>query len=70
MGINRSNISSSNIETNTDVVIEVVYTVPRTSSPLDTPMTPNKLFGFYDASQGAVRLYVSDDSGLNILPVQ
>ena len=50
-------------------MIEIVHTVPKTNGPLDTPMTPNKLFGYYDAGQDVVRLYVSDASGLTILPV-
>ena len=70
MGINRSNITSQSILTDTNVVIEIVYTrPPGVGVVLDPPMTPNKLFGFYDAARDAVKLYVVDDSGLTVIPV-
>ena len=67
--INRTSLSAKSIVTDTNVVLEIVYVEPRPDVILDPPMTPNKVFGFYDQALDAVRLFVVDDSGLRVLPV-
>ena len=69
MAINPSNLTTQSIQADTNVVLEIVYIRPETGVTLSQPMTPNKLFGYYDAARDAVKLYVVDDSGLTILPV-
>jgi hypothetical protein len=69
MAINRTSLSSQSIQTNTDSVIEIVYTRPDVNSVLQTPEVPGKLLGFYNGSTGFVELYVIDKSGLRYLPV-
>ena len=67
MAINRTQIAAQPLTQDTNVVIEIVYVEP--TNPLSTPMTPNKVFGFYDSALDSVRLYVVSDSGLQALPV-
>ena len=69
MAINRTSLTSQSIVTDTNVVLEIVYVAPVVGAVLDPPMTPNKVFGFYDQALDAVRLFVVDDSGLRVLPV-
>ncbi len=60
-------MTSQSITENTDAVIEVRYTEPPGNETLDPPETPNKLIGYYDGSANTVRLYIVDNSGLQLL---
>ena len=69
MAINRSSISAQSIRENTDLTIEILNELPNTSAYLDTPVTPNVLFGFYNHILDKVQLYVSDPTGRRFLKI-
>ena len=69
MGINPTSLATQSIETDYNVVIEMVATRPTVGVLLETQMTPNKILGYYDAALDAVKLYIVSDSGFVILAV-
>jgi hypothetical protein len=69
MAINRVSIGSQSIKTNTDSVIEILYTEPDVNALIDPPDTPGKLVGYYDGNSDSVRLFIIDNSGLRYLKV-
>lgn len=70
MAINRVSIASESVKTNTESVIEVLYTrPPLADATLTTPQTPGKLLAYYNGADDTVRLYIVSRSGLHILPM-
>ena len=68
MAINRVSITSESITTNTEAVIEVVYSGPPFPEDiLDPPQTPGKLVAYYDGADDTTSLYIVSKSGLRLL---
>ena len=63
MAINRTSLSSESIETNTNAVIEVLYSAPQPNVELDPPQPPGKIIGYYNGSINMVQLYVVTPDG-------
>ena len=69
MGINNAQFSAQPIEQNQDVAIELLQARPDVSAVLTTPVTPNKLVGYYDAFTDTVELYVVNNTGYRYLKI-
>jgi hypothetical protein len=70
MAINRLSISSQSIKTNTEAVIEVLYTEPPAADEsLNPAQTPGKLVAYYNGSNDTTKLYIVSRSGLRMLPM-
>ena len=69
MAINRSSIQAQDISTNPDVSIEFLMEPPLVNVILDPPKAIGKLYGYYDQSISAVRLYVIDPTGTRYLQI-
>ena len=68
MAINRVSMTSESITTNTESIIEVVYSEP--PSPeyiLDPAQTPGKLIAYYNGADDTTSLYIVSKSGLRLL---
>lgn len=64
MAINRTSLSSESIETNTNAIIEVLYSAPQLDQAFDPPQPPGKLIGYYNGAIDMVQLYVVTPDGL------
>lgn len=69
MPINPSQLSAQPIEQNQDVAIEILTDRPTSGAYLTTPVTPNKLVGYYDSLTDYVELYVVDNTGYRYLKI-
>ena len=69
MAINPVSMTSESITTNTDAVIQVVYSEPNLAILLDPPDIPGRMLGFFNGSTGVINLYMVDNSGLRLLRV-
>jgi len=69
MAINRTQITAQSIKENTEITVELLATVPNPNTYLDTPVTPNTLFGYYDSLSDTVQLYITDGTGRRYIPV-
>lgn len=69
MAINPSQLGATPIDANYDVTIELLATRPDSRAYLTTPVTPNKLVGYYDAVQDQVELYIVDNTGYRYLRI-
>ena len=67
MSISRASISAVPLEDNTEFVIQMVASQPDTDEFLDPPLSPGKVFGFYNGATGFVELYVINNSGTRYL---
>ena len=70
MAINRVSLTAESLTTNTDITLELLVTRPEENVYMDTPVTPNRLVGFYNAQTGTVELYLSDNTGYRYLRVR
>ena len=70
MAINRVSFTTDSLKSNTDVTLELVSPRPDTTAYLDTPVTPNKMVGFYNSAIGVVELYITDGTGRRYIKVQ
>lgn len=62
-------MTSQSLETNYDVTIEFLPSLPNTRDLLATPDTPGKVYAYYNAALDGVYLFVIDPTGLRILAV-
>ena len=70
MAINRVSLTSESITTNTEAVIEVIYSEPPFPEDiLDPPQTPGKLVAYYNGVDDTTSLYLVSASGLRLLPM-
>ena len=69
MAINRSSLSSQSLKQNTDVTLELLVTRPVENVYLDTPVTPNRMVGYYNYSLNRVELFVTDATGYRYIKV-
>ena len=69
MAINPVSMTSESTTTNTDAVIQVVYSEPNLAILLDPPDIPGRMLGFFNGSTGVINLYMVDNSGLRLLRV-
>lgn len=69
MAINPSQLGATPTDANYDVTIELLTTRPDSRAYLTTPVTPNKLVGYYDAVQDQVELYIVDNTGYRYLRI-
>lgn len=67
--INRISMASQSITTNTDTVIEMVYSEPASEDELNPPQLPGKIVGYYNGMTNEVNLYVVSGNGLKLLRV-
>lgn len=67
--INRISMASQSITTNTDTVIEMVYSEPASEDELNPPQPPGKIVGYYNGMTNEVNLYVVSANGLKLLRV-
>lgn len=65
--INRISMAAQSITTNTDTVIEVVYSEPVPEDELNPPQPPGKIIGYYNGMTNEVSLYVVSGTGLSLL---
>ena len=70
MAINRVSFSAESIKENTDITIELLEARPVDGEFLDTPVTPNRMVGFYNSVANQVELFISDPSGYRYLKVR
>ena len=70
MAINPINLASLNVlESDTDVVIEMLNNKPISTRYYDIATTPNKLCGYYNPETEKVELFVTDYTGRRYLKV-
>lgn len=69
MAINGAVVGSKGIEQNTLVAIEMLLARPNVNQILSTAVSPNTLYGYYNASSDRVELYITDYNGQRYLRV-
>lgn len=70
MPINRVSFTTEAIADNTDITLEILQTRPEENVYLDTPVTPNKMFGYFNNLVGGVELYITDSTGRRYIKVR
>lgn len=69
MAINRVSFSSESIKENYDITLELVTVRPTESAYLDIPVTPNKMFGYFNNELNKVELFITDAGGRRFIKV-
>lgn len=69
MAINRPVITATPISQNTQITIEMLLARPELGTNLDVAVSPNTLYGWYNATVDKVELYISDINGLRWLRI-
>lgn len=67
--INSTSIQSQDISTSPDVTIQFLAVKPEVGATLAIPEPPGKLYGYYDQSIGAVRMYAVDPTGRRYIAI-
>ena len=69
MAINPISIQAEDISQNPDVTIQFLPVKPLVGVILSTREPPGKLYGYYDQSISAVRLYAIDPTGTRYIEI-
>lgn len=70
MPINRVSFTTQALTENTDITLEILQVRPVEGVYLSTPVTPNKMFGYFNNLVGGVELYISDSTGYRYMKVR
>lgn len=70
MAINRTSITTKNVTETTEITLELVTTRPVDGATFTTPVTPNRLVGYFNNAIGGVELYIADATGYRYIRVR
>ena len=70
MAINRNSFTAQPLTENSDITLELLQTRPDVDAYLETPVTPNKMVGYFNNLVGGVELYLTDATGHRYIGVR
>ena len=63
MAINRVSFTAQSLTENSDITLELLQVRPVSGEYMETPVTPDRLVGYFNSLAGGVELYLSDSTG-------